>query len=148
MVPLATMRPNPQPPGPHDIGISTYNFAAHRPDFIAEIQLLPNTKKATLATVQGQFPGKLAPGKTLTWTKIPGAGGAAGAAGAIERSLSSTFEAELGEQKQITRVALIPLGDTDFIMIFFSFPNPDPAARAAYEKASEEMVASITPIAR
>ena len=144
IIPLATMRPNPQPPPKGSVGISTYNFAAGRPDFIMDIQMIPNERKVAMADLQNGFPGKLAAGKTLSWTKLGGGGGAGGA----ERSLSSTFEAQLGEQRQMTRVGLVRLGDSDIVLIFFSFATPEPAARAAYEKGSEQVVASIEPLSK
>ena len=149
IIPLATMRPNPQPPPKGSVGISTYNFAANRPDFIMDIQLIPNERKVSMADLQASFPGKLAPGKIVSWTKLDGGGAAAGGRGAgIERSISSTFEAQLGDKKQATRVALVRLGESDIALIFFSLVAPDPSARAAYEKASEQVVASIEPIGK
>jgi hypothetical protein len=102
-----------------------------------------------MADVQGSFPGKLAPGKIVSWTKLVGGGAAGGGGGAgIERSISSTFEAQLGDKKQATRVALVRLGESDIALIFFSLVAPDPTARAAYEKASEQVIASIEPIGK
>jgi hypothetical protein len=145
IIPLATMRPNPQPSPQGSVGISTYNFAAGRPDFIVDIQTIPNQRKVSMADLQGGFPGKLAPGKTLTWTKV---GGGGGDGTGIERSVSNTFEAQLGEQRQMTRVALVRLGETDIVLLFFSFATPDANARTAYEKASEQMVGSIEPLTK
>jgi hypothetical protein len=150
IIPLGTMRPNPQPPPKGSVGLSAYNFAVNRPDFIMDIQLIPNERKISMADLQARFPGKLSPGKIVSWTKLDGgAGGAAAAGGAgIERSISSTFESQVDAQKQATRVALVRIGDSDIVLIFFSLIAPEPAARAAYEKASEQIVASIEPIGK
>jgi hypothetical protein len=138
--PLDNMRPNPEPPGEGQVGVSTFNFRAGKPDFIMTIQYLPNQAGVGMNVLQQQFPGKLNPQAKATWKKI---------GSTIPAELSSTFEAQMEGQAQKTRVGLVLLPpQNDIVMVFFSLVTEDPKAIAAYEQASEKILASIAPLAQ
>jgi hypothetical protein len=138
--PLETMRPDPTPAPQGQISVSTYNFRAHKPDFIMNVQTFPNASHVTLEQLRQQFPGKLNPQAKVTWTKV---------ASSSPGSISSTFESTAGQQRMKTRVGLMMLPpDDQMVMVMFSIPADGAKAVAAYEKASEKIMASIEPIAK
>jgi hypothetical protein len=136
--PLATMRPNPTPPPEGQIGVSTFNFARHRPDCIMTVQLIPNPAQASLAQLEAAFPGKLAPGKTVTWTNLSAAGSAA--------AICAPFDAVNGQVTMKTQVGLVQLSPTDVAFVLFNYPTTDAKAQAAYERAAAEVVRSVAPL--
>ena len=137
--PLATMRPNPVPPPEKDtIGIGVVNYRAHGPDFVLEVQLIPNPNGVPMETFQQRFPGKLNPNQQATWTKLGDAPLA---------SLSSTFDAIAGGHTTKSRIGIIILPpNNDLVTLFFSFANSDAKALSAYENASEAIARSVAPI--
>jgi hypothetical protein len=138
IAPLETMRPDPTPPPEGQISVSSYNFRAGAPDFIMNVQIIPNPNHVSMQLLQQQFPGKLNPQATATWSKI---------GTTMPAALSTTFDAKAVEGGGKTRVGLVMLPpNSDIVMLFFTFGTTDPKAVAAYEKASAEVMKSIQPI--
>lgn len=136
--PLATMRPNPTPAPKGQISVSAFNFRAAKPDIIMTVELLPNPSGATMAEFQKLFPGKLNPDQTATWAKI---------GDLPASSLSSTFDSKTPQETLKSRMGIVLLPPkNDVLMVFFNYPNDDPKAIEAYERASEAVVRSIEPI--
>jgi len=108
MEPLATMRPNPGPSEPGRMSIGTYNYRAGRPEFIADIHLVPNRTGTTLEQMQALFPGKLNPAHNAKWTRL-------GVLPPI--TVSDTFACAFQGQKMKARVALVLLPPANDIIV-------------------------------
>ncbi len=135
--PLSSMRPSPEPP-PDTISVSTFNFRAHQPDLIMNVQTVSNPNGATMETLQGLFPGKMNPEAKVKWNKVDAK---------VPLTVSTVFDAKNQEGSQKTQIALGLLPpDNQIVILIFSYANADPKALAAYEKSCEKMLQSIEPV--
>ncbi|MEA2707606.1 MAG: hypothetical protein QOF78_207 [Phycisphaerales bacterium] len=137
LAPLANMRPSPRPVDPGHVFIVTYNYVARRIDFTLDVQVVPNPKHVDLRTLGQNITAKLG-GANIDWgiTK-----------GVPRRAISRTFKAAIPGGPELTsRVGLVQINGDDVALLTFIFANPDPAALAAYERSSEEIVRSVQPM--